>query len=441
MAILIKALQLILSLSILVIIHEFGHYTFAKLFGARVEKFYLFFNPGFSLFRIRKGETEYGMGWIPLGGYVKISGMIDESMDKEQMKKPPEPWEFRSKPAWQRLLIMVAGVLFNFILAIAIYIGVLIAWGESYLPPENAQYGIAADSVAVEAGLQNGDKILALDGKHVESFSDITPNILLNEVDSLTIKRNGEIKHIRLPHDIKKRIIQEQRFVSLAVPFIVKDFSKNSPAKKAGLQPGDRITGVNDKRLEIFQEFPPVLKKHKGEEVILTVKRDNQKMQIPVQVNEQGKIGVYVKNDLKALFEMKKHEYGFFKAIPAGLQKGYNEVTKYLKQFKLIFQPETEAYKSVGGFITIGKIFPGSWDWYAFWMMTALLSIMLGVINILPIPALDGGHVMFLLYEIVAGRKPGDKFMEIAQITGMLLLLFLLIYANGNDIVRLFEGS
>lgn len=439
MAILIKAAQLILSLSILVIIHEFGHFFFAKVFGTRVEKFYLFFNPGFSLFKFRRGETEYGMGWIPLGGYVKIAGMIDESMDREQMKKEPEPYEFRAKPAWQRLIIMLGGVLFNFLLAIIIYIGVLMAWGEKYLEPENAKYGIAADSVAIEAGLQNGDKILALDGEKVESFSNITPNILLNDVKTLTIKRDGEIKKIRLPNDIIKKIIKEQQFVSLGVPFIIDDFAEDSPAKRAGLKQGDQIIGINDKDIKLFNSYPPVLKKHKGEEVILTVLRNGEKRQIPVSVNEQGKIGVLVKNDMNALFNLSKKEYGLISAIPAGINKGYNEVSRYLKQFKLIFQPETEAYKSVGGFITIGKIFPGQWDWYSFWMMTALLSIMLGVVNILPIPALDGGHVMFLLYEMIARRKPGDRFMEFAQITGMLILLFLIIYANGNDIVRLFE--
>ena len=440
MEILIKAAQLILSLSILVIFHEFGHFLFAKLFGTRVEKFYLFFNAGFSLFKFKRGETEYGMGWIPLGGYVKISGMIDESMDKEQMKKPPEPHEFRAKPAWQRLLIMSGGVLVNFLLAIAIYMMVMMVWGKSYLPPENAKYGVVTDTIAKEAGLQTGDKILALNGNDVKAFTDITPKILLNDIKTITVERNDKKKKIELPDNIKKEIIKKKRFVSLGFPFIVRDFSENSPAQKAGLKKGDTIIGLNDKKLKYFAQYPPALNKHKDEEVVVSVKRDGEKLQIPVNVSDNGKLGVYPVADFNKFFNMKEKKYNIIEAVPAGINKGYEEVTKYLKQFKLIFQPETEAYKSVGGFIAIGKIFPGTWNWYSFWMMTALLSIMLGVINFLPIPALDGGHVMFLGYEIISGRKPGEKFMEIAQITGMIFLLFLIIYANGNDIMKLLNN-
>jgi regulator of sigma E protease len=439
MEILIKAAQLILSLSILVIFHEFGHFLFAKLFHTRVEKFYLFFDPWFSLFKFKKGVTEYGVGWVPLGGYVKISGMIDESMDKEQMSKPPQPWEFRSKPSWQRLLIMVGGVLVNFLLAIGIYIMVMFAWGEKYLPTENLEYGIVTDSIAREAGLRNGDKIISVDNENIENFSDILPHILLNETSAVKVKRDGKIVDIDLPKNLVRDIIKsESYFIDIAFPFVVEEFTENSNAEKAGIQKGDRIVGINNQKLPYFSQYPPVLDNHKGEEVILLVERQGDIIDVPVTVNKEGMIGVRVKS-AKEFFDFRVKKYGLVSAVPAGINKGYNEIKNYLKQLRLIFNPETEAYKSLGGFIAIGNIFPASWDWYSFWMMTALLSIMLGILNILPIPALDGGHVMFLMYEIIVGRKPSDKFLEYAQITGMILLLSLVVYANGNDIVKLFN--
>ncbi len=439
MEIFIKAAQFFLSLSILVLLHEFGHFAFARLFNTRVEKFYIFFDAWFSVFKFKKGDTEYGMGWLPLGGYVKISGMIDESMDKEQMKQPPKPYEFRSKPAWQRLLIMTGGVLVNFILALVIYASVLYVWGEQYLPTENAKYGIMADSVALEMGLKSGDKIVSVDGEEVEQFFQIMPSIVLNNAKTVEVMRNGEQITIPVQEESVAKLIKNPAFISVRIPFIVQDFTEDSQADEAGMEVGDKIVAINGDPITFFDEFKTELSQQKGEEILVTVSRDGEMKEIELTVPETGLIGVYPKGELTEFFELEKIEYGFFEAIPAGIDKGITTMKDYLKQFKLIFSPKTKAYESLGGFITIGSIFPGEWNWQAFWTMTAFLSIILAIMNMLPIPALDGGHVMFLFYEIITGRKPGDKFMEYAQIAGMVLLLSLLLYANGNDIVKLFN--
>lgn len=432
--------QLILSLSILVILHEFGHFIFAKIFKTRVEKFYLFFNPGFSLFRFRKGETEYGMGWLPLGGYVKISGMIDESMDKEQMSKPPQPWEFRSKPAWQRLLIMLGGVTMNFILAILIYASVLFAWGEQYLPNDNVKYGIAADELAEQIGFKDGDRIVSIEGKKVERFSEIPKTILLEKANNVTVQRDGQLQQVHIPDTVFPRLLNDPQFINLRMPAVIGGFSEDSPAKEAGLKPGDRIVEVNGQEVRFFDQLKGVLEGKNNEEISVTVERDNQKQTVQLTTTQEGHIGFYVGN-MNKYFQLEQKRYNFVAAIPAGIGKGVQTFQEYLKQLGLIFTPETEAYKEVGGFITIGKIFPGVWDWYAFWNLTAFLSIILAIINVLPIPALDGGHVMFLFYEILSGQKPSDKFLEYAQIAGMLILLAILVYANGNDIVKLFTNQ
>jgi len=441
MEILIKALQLILSLSILVIFHEFGHFIAAKLFKTRVEKFYLFFNPGFSIFKIRGKETEYGMGWLPLGGYVKIAGMIDESMDKDQMKQPPKPWEFRSKPAWQRLIIMLGGVTVNIILAALIYVMMLSVWGEEYLPSSEVKYGITVDSLAQEMGLRDGDMVLAVDGKKVKNFNQIPAKIILDEAESVEVLRDGERKMINIPDGFLAKMVKSQNpsFISIRFPYEVGKFAKGSAAKKAGLQKGDKLLALNGEEMKYFNEYVNEIPKHKDEEITLTVLREGDTMTYDVMVPPEGKIGVYPKNP-QHYFDFAEKKYGFFEAIPAGIQKAYDGIGSYLKQLKLIFSPEVKAYKSVGGFITIGDIFPASWNWEAFWSLTAFLSIMLAILNILPIPALDGGHVMFLLYEIISGRAPGEKFMEYSQIAGMLILLSILILANGNDIMRLING-
>jgi regulator of sigma E protease len=442
MTILIKILQFVLSLSILVIIHELGHFTFAKLFKTRVEKFYLFFDPWFSLFRFKKGETEYGVGWLPLGGYVKISGMIDESMDKEQMKLPPQPYEFRSKPSGQRLLIMIGGVLFNFILAMLIYVLVLFGWGETYLPTANVKYGIVTDSVGYGMGLRNGDKIISVDNQHVENFLQISPDIVLNKRKTIQIERNGEILNIDIPQDYIPKMLKGKGQIEPRTPFgpfVIAVFGKGSPAEAAGVKKDDELIGLDGNKFQWFDEFQTYLKNNKDRDVVVNVKRQGDTLNIPVRPTAAGLLSIGRSTTMDQIFELKTIKYGFFESIPAGIKKGFRTISDYLKQFRLLFSRHTKAYESLGGFITIGNIFPGEWDWQSFWSLTAFLSIILAIMNILPIPALDGGHVMFLLFEVVTGRKPSDKFLEYAQIAGMVLLLGLLILANGNDIIRLIK--
>lgn len=438
MTVLIQILQFILSLSVIVIIHEMGHFLLAKLFKTRVEKFYLFFDPWFSLFKFRKGETEYGVGWLPLGGYVKISGMIDESMDREQMNKAPQPYEFRAKPSWQRLLIMLGGVIFNFILAIVLYITLLFSWGERYLPTENVKYGIVTDSLGHEMGLRDGDKIVSVDGNKIERFSHIMSDILLNEREQITVERDGRLVEIKIDRKYIPYIIKGQGRIEARLPFMpfeISGFQKVSPAKKAGIKIGDRLVGIDGKHFRFNDEYVHYLADKKGKEITANIIRNSDSLAIDLETTEEGMLGII--RDPTEVLDLRTVKYGFFESIPAGISTGFSTMKDYLKQFKLIFSKDTKAYESLGGFITIGSIFPGVWDWQRFWELTAFLSIILGIMNILPIPALDGGHVMFLLYEVISGRKPSDKFLEYAQVAGMILLLALLIYANGNDIVRL----
>ena len=439
MDILIKIVQLLLSLSILVIFHEFGHFAAAKLFKTRVEKFYLFFDPWFSVFKFKKGDTEYGMGWLPLGGYVKISGMIDESMDKQQMKQPPQPWEFRSKPAWQRLIIMLGGVTVNILLAIAIYIVMLSAWGEKYLPTAEAKYGISVDSLGYQMGLRNGDHIVTIDHKKVEDFEDIPKTIILEQARTIQVLRDGVPIDLDIPKGAISKLIQYKTptFLLPRIPFEIGMFSTGSPAKKAGLQIGDRVIGFNDTLVPFFDEFRGALRKFKNQQISIIVLRNKDTLKFPVNVTAQGLIGAQRK-DLASFFNLKEKSYTIISAIPAGVTKAFEGAGNYIKSIRLLFSQE-KAYESVGGFISIGNIFPATWDWMSFWSLTAFLSIMLAVLNILPIPALDGGHVLFLLYEIIFRRKPSDKFMEYAQIVGMVILFGLLIFANLNDILKLFR--
>src|SRR5664279_1607473 len=440
MTILIKILQFVMSLSILVIIHEFGHFTFAKFFKTRVEKFYLFFDPWFSLFKYKKGETEYGIGWLPLGGYVKISGMIDESMDKEQMKLPPQPWEFRSKTSWQRLLIMTGGVIFNFISALLIFIFVLFAWGETYLPTANVKYGIVTDSVGYGIGLKNRNKILTIDNQHIENFHEITSDIILNNRKTIQVERDGSVMNIEIPKEYVPKMLKGKGQIDSRIPFgpyVIESFGKKSPAKTAGALINDQLIGLDDKKFTYYDEFQKYLFENKGHTVILNLLRKGDNLNIIVKPDTLGVLGIGRSVSLDQIFELKTIKYGFFQSISAGLDKGFKTITDYLKQFKLIFSKHTKGYESLGGFITIGSIFPGVWDWQRFWNLTAFLSIILAVMNILPIPALDGGHVLFLLFEVITGKKPSDKFLEYAQIAGMILLLALLLYANGNDVLRM----
>ena len=440
MTILIKILQFLLSLSIIVIIHEFGHFIFAKLFKTRVEKFYLFFDAWFALFKRKIGETEYGIGWIPLGGYVKISGMIDESMDKEQMKQPPQPYEFRSKTAGQRLMIMTAGVIFNFISALLIYVCVLYTWGETYLPTANVKYGIVTDSAGYSIGLRNGDKIISIDNQKIENFSQITSDIVLNDRKTIQVDRNGEIMNIAIPVEFIAKMLKGNGKIEPRTPFrpyIISAFGKESPGKVAGLISGDELVGIDGNNFEWFDEFQKYISDNRARSIVVNILRKGEQIDIPVVPTAEGLLGIGSSRTYDQIFDLKTINYGFLASIPAGISKGFKTIGDYLKQFKVIFSRHTKAYESLGGFITIGSIFPSVWDWQSFWNLTALLSIILAVMNILPIPALDGGHVMFVLYELITGRKPSDKFLEYAQITGMVILFALLILANGNDIIRL----
>ncbi|WP_319230987.1 RIP metalloprotease RseP [Draconibacterium orientale] len=442
-SILIKTAQLLLSLSILVVLHEAGHFMFARLFKTRVEKFYLFFNPWFSLFKIKKGETEYGIGWLPLGGYVKISGMIDESMDKEAMKLPPQPWEFRAKPAWQRLLIMVGGVLMNFIFAMVIYIGVLYAWGEQYLPTENVKYGIVVNETGEELGFKTGDKILTVDNEYIEQFSKIVPTIVLDGAQTVQVERNGQKVDVEITGEDLALLLKSKGIWDERIPYDIQigRLAKDFPAQKAGLEVGDVLGKVDGKSFEYYDQFTNYLESKKGEEIAIDITRDGQEMTKTLTINEDGKMGFNAALNNPDIFEFKTIKYGFLESIPAGIDRGVQTTGNYLKQFKLFFKKETKAYESLGGFATIGNIFSSSWDWAHFWNMTAFISIILAIMNLLPIPALDGGHVMFLFGEMITGRKPGEKFLEYAQIAGMVLLLALVLYANANDIIKMINGT
>jgi len=433
-----KIAQFLLSLSILVVLHEMGHFAFAKLFKTRVEKFYMFFNPWFSLFKCKHKDTEYGIGWLPLGGYVKISGMIDESLDTEQMKSEPQPYEFRAKPSWQRLLIMVGGVLVNFVLAFFIYIAILFTWGEDYLATKDMTYGVMVDSTGQKIGLRNGDKVISVGGELPENFQHIIPDLVLNQVSSIEVEREGQTVKLPISEDMRRSLIENPTSLLPRVPFVIDRIAKDSPAELAGLQSDDKVLMVDSVKMLYYDQFKTYVPTLKGKKINLTIERAGKTLTVPVMVDKDGTIGVSANFDLEKFFHISVQRYSFWAAIPAGFVKGGDMIVSYAKQLKLLVTPGSGAYKSLGGFITIGKIFPSSWDWHAFWNMTALLSVVLAIMNILPIPALDGGHVMFLLYEMISGRKPGEKFMEYAQITGMILLFALLIFANANDVIKLF---
>ena len=440
----IKISQFLLSLSLLIVLHEFGHFIPAKVFKTRVEKFYLFFDVKFSLFKKKIGDTVYGIGWLPLGGYVKISGMIDESMDTEQMAQEPQPWEFRSKPAWQRLIIMLGGVTVNFVLAILIYIGMSYYYGDKFLPNENIKDGLLIENtVANKAGLLTGDKIIAVDGYKIDSYSEISEKVLFGK--EITIERNGEQSVVTLPEDFLSQLIDSKQkgLIDLRTPFAIVEVPDSSQNKGSGIRKGDIIIALNTYKTKYADEVKLALEQLKGQEVSATVLRDGNEISFPLNISKDGKLGlVYAAGStpetLEALgyYQFNTKEYGFFESFPVGLNKAYEKVDSYITQFKAIFTPSTGAYKGVGGFKAIYDIFPNFWNWQVFWSITAFLSIMLGVLNLLPIPALDGGHVMFLLYEMVSGRKPGDKFMEYAQMVGFIILIALVLFANGNDIFK-----
>ena len=445
MVALIKTLQVILALGILVLIHEFGHFFFAKIFGIKVDKFYLFFDAGgFKLFSTKskwftklcpkaaEWDTEYGIGWLPLGGYCKICGMIDESMDTEQLKGEPQPWEFRTKPAWQRLLVMAGGVLLNFILAIFVYTGILAKWGEAYLSNEGKQ--IYVNELASEMGFRNGDHIISFDDYVPESFWTLQADLVREMANKATVLRGNDTLDIYIDHAMFGEVLNSPGMFDLAMPFIVKDFSETSPNTSAGLLQGDRLISVASEQTEFVQDAWPVLKAHAGDTVMTEIVRGTDTLCVPLQVDTAGRLGIFLEQ-----MELQTKEYTFMAAIPAGFRKTFSTIGDYLKDLKLVATPSTEAYKSVGSFIAIGQIFPSSWDWYSFLNILALLSIMLGVMNLIPIPALDGGHIMFTLYEMITGKKPSDKFLYVTQIIGMILIFGLMFLAFGNDIARLFR--
>lgn len=434
-AFLIKALQLILSLSILVIVHEFGHFIFARIFKIRVEKFYLFFDPWFALFRCKpkNSHTEYGIGWLPLGGYVKISGMIDESMDKEQMALPPQPWEFRSKPAWQRLLVMIAGVLFNLLLAFFIYAMVLFTWNDTYLPLKNVTQGMEFSQPALRAGFQDGDILLRADDKELERFGVST---LLDVADAknVTVLRNGQEVTFAVPEGLMQDLLKSKEgFASFRVPTVVFDVAEGRSAATAGLIKGDSLVAVNGVATPTFTDFRKALEDKKNQDVTVDFYRNGTLQTATLQTDSAGTLGFY-EMGAPQIYKTETIKYGFFESFPAGIKLGVQTLKDYIAQFKYVFTKEGAS--SLGGFGTIGNLFPAQWNWHAFWMMTAFLSVILAFMNILPIPALDGGHVLFLIYEVISGRKPNDKIMEYAQVAGMVLLLGLVLYANGMDVVR-----
>ena len=441
---LIRALQLIMSLSLLVIIHEGGHFLFARLFKTRVEKFCLFFDPWFTLFKFKpkNSETEYGIGWLPLGGNVKIAGMIDESMDTEQMKQPVQPWEFRAKPAWQRLLIMVGGVLFNFLLALFIYSMILFTWGDEYVPLQKAPLGMDFNETAKAIGFRDGDILVSADGVPFERYGG---DMLTSIVDArqVTVLRDGQEASVYIPEDMMERLLADSvRFASFRYPFVIDSIMPGQPAALAGLQPGDSITQLDGRNIAYFDFKEEMQNRQKaaddstGRLLTLTYVRAGVADTVTLTADSLYQIGIAASLQTNKLLPVVKKEYSFFASIPAGVTLGVNTLKGYVSQMKYLFSKE--GAKQLGGFGTIGSIFPATWDWYQFWYMTAFLSIILAFMNILPIPALDGGHVLFLIYEIVARRKPSDKFMERAQMVGMFLLFGLLIWANFNDILRFF---
>ena len=462
----VRIAQFLLSLTILVVLHELGHYTFARLFKTRVNNFYMFFNPWFSLVKLtpKKGteenpekrrirffsersliviptkgkDTEWGIGWVPLGGYCSIDGMVDETQRTDKLSEEAKPWEFRSKKSWQRLLIISGGVLVNFLLALFIYIMLMFCYGEEYIPLKNAQYGMQFSEVAQAAGFQNGDIIISVNNQPVERTGDFVEAVLLDGNNKVTVLRDGKHVTITLPADFTANVLknQEAGLMDYRFPFVVAAVEKGSIADKVGMQPGDSLVAINGTPTIAFQDVRHLLEQNANKTIEIVLVRNQRLDTITMQLDENARMGVQVKSVLDYIPTERK-EYGFFASVPAGISQGINTLVGYVKQFKLVFTPE--GAKSMGGFITIGKLFPEVWDWYYFWNMTAFLSVILAFMNILPIPGLDGGYILFILYEMITGRKPSDKFLERAVTIGFILLLLLLIWANGNDIIRLFK--
>ena len=440
MDILIKICQFFLCFTILIGIHELGHFLMARVFRIRVEKFYIFFDPWFSIFKFRRGETEYGLGWLPLGGYCKIAGMIDESMDKEYQNREPQPWEFRSKPAWKRFLVMIAGVVMNVLLAVGIYIGICYAWGDAYFSNQDAKWGYNFNEAAHELGFRDGDRFVSIDGEEVDNISEILNALIITEGDrTVIVERDGRQVSLTLPLEELIAMRREkgyENFISLPQPFVIDSVAAPGAA---ALHKGDEIVGIASRRTGDscenmdYNDYRAYLELHAGDTVTLAVLRGGSRMSLDVPVSEEGKLGV-----IRAAYPLRTRQYSFWEAIPAGIRKTGEVISSYWEQLKMIVQPKTKMYEELGGFIAIGSIFPSTWDWQDFWMKTAFLSIILAVMNILPIPGLDGGHAIFTFWEMITRRKVSDKVLEAAQYVGLIIILFLLLYANGNDIYRFF---
>ena len=440
MDILIKICQFFLCFTILIGIHELGHFLMARVFRIRVEKFYIFFDPWFSIFKFRRGETEYGLGWLPLGGYCKIAGMIDESMDKEYQNREPQPWEFRSKPAWKRFLVMIAGVVMNVVLAVGIYIGICYAWGDAYFSNQDAKWGYNFNEAAHELGFRDGDRFVTIDGEEVDNVSEILNALIITEGDrTVVVERDGRQVTLTLPLEKLIAMRREkgyENFISLPQPFVIDSVAAPGAA---ALHKGDEIVGIASRRTGDscenmdYSDYRAYLELHAGDTVTLAVLRGGSRMSLDVPVSEEGKLGV-----IRAAYPLRTRQYSFWEAIPAGIRKTGEVISSYWEQLKMIVQPKTKMYEELGGFIAIGSIFPSTWDWQDFWMKTAFLSIILAVMNILPIPGLDGGHAIFTFWEMITRRKVSDKVLETAQYVGLIIILFLLLYANGNDIYRFF---
>jgi regulator of sigma E protease len=479
MSVLIRILEVIFSLTLLVFVHELGHFLAAKMFHIRVEKFYIFFDLGFALFRWKpKGsETEYGIGWLPLGGYCKIAGMVDESMDKEQMKQPPQPYEFRSHPAWQRFIVMIAGVFNNFIMAIVLYACVFSTWGNQYIKNTDAVYGIATNQLSQDMGFKDGDKILAFDGVPTENFDNLQVDMARAQAKTATVLRGGDTLTLDLDSKYLPAVLNTPGMFDLAFPFIIASVPDTSWNASAGLRHGDKLVAIDGKPMYIVQSIQSELTRHRDTTILATIARPadtsaffndvaaasaayidskaakdtaanvalamvaptDSVFEMPLQVDTAGKLCVLLYTNETKLFHVTDKRYNFFTAIPAGASKAWQTGKNYLKELGLIFTPKTKAYKSVGSFIRIGQVFPPTWNWHAFWLLTAWLSIMLAVLNIIPIPGLDGGHILFVLVEMITGKKPSDKFLEVAETIGLILLVMLMILAFGNDIRSLFH--
>jgi regulator of sigma E protease len=447
----VQIVQLFISLSILIALHEFGHFAAAKYFKTRVDKFYLFFDflfPlatvfNFALFKKKIGETEYGIGWFPLGGYVKIAGMVDESMDKEQLSKPPEPWEYRSKPAWQRLIIIMGGITVNFFLGMIIFIFVLGIWGEEYLPTKNLKYGIACDSAALKAGLKNGDKIISIDGKIIDDFSSINKELLLSDPKHIVVERNGSTQDISVQkykddQTIEKLEKSKRAMVEPRFPFVIEEVTNKALLKAGMRKEGEKLVSVNGKKITYYDEFKTEMLKNINKKIRFETIRDGKTfVTYEMMVPETGRLGFITQSPVKFL-EFSRIEYNFFEAIPAGVKMTFDKLSSYVKGLKLLFDPEIKGYKYIGGFGAMASGTPKDFSMEGFLVFTAVISIILAFMNFLPIPMLDGGYVVFILYEMITRKQPSERFMEITNYFGMIFLFGLMIYANGNDFYRSF---